>query len=325
MKGFLFSICVLSLLVECIGAGKAYYILFEDDITSSAWPKGFQDYQLFVTGPQNITKQLIQKVKADVPGSLLVAYWDFRDVPLKTGCSTGHVMGDRLGRNCTTSYKCGDGPWSLGIQSIFPKEWALNELHPNGTSSVICTYPGLAGYIPFQKSVDAIVKFMADFFSEVPFDGVYLDGTLRGDLYSKLVASDLKGKTFDCDGDGIPNTIDDAIIQEQAWAPYFMSALRKALGNNRIIIGNSAGAISDSALNGITIEMESCTNDLQCHNALLGQKGVSVDPSVGILWLTHSEAMPPAQQCAKVSQYQKEMPWLLAGTDFFDGSHVVCT
>ena len=35
-------------------------------------------------------------------------------------------------------------------------------------------------------------------------------------------------------------------------------------------------------------------------------------------------AMPAAQQCKEVAALQAQYPWVQAGTDFFDGSHVVC-
>lgn len=55
-----------------------------------------------------------------------------------------------------------------------------------------------------------------------------------------------------------------------------------------------------------------------------GQLAVSVKPPVGVMWLTHSEVMPPAEQCSRVAALQQQFNFLYAGTDFFDGSHVVC-
>ena len=79
-------------------------------------------------------------------------------------------------------------------------------------------------------------------------------------------------------------------------------------------------------LNGITVEAESCRDSKVCYSALRAQRDVSFDPSKSesVLWLTHSELVPPEKQCALVADIQQQMPWVLAGTDFFDGSHVVC-
>jgi hypothetical protein len=34
--------------------------------------------------------------------------------------------------------------------------------------------------------------------------------------------------------------------------------------------------------------------------------------------------MPADEQCAQVARMQQMMSWVQAGTDFFDGSHIVC-
>ena len=76
-------------------------------------------------------------------------------------------------------------------------------------------------------------------------------------------------------------------------------------------------------------------------------------PSVSVLWLTHGqcfncctmrkstdfpfvgitplifavvagESMPAEEQCVQVARMQQMMSWVQAGTDFFDGSHIVC-
>ena len=51
---------------------------------------------------------------------------------------------------------------------------------------------------------------------------------------------------------------------------------------------------------------------------------VGASPAVGVFWLTHAEAMPPAEQCARVRAMQEALPWMRAGTDFIDLSHIVC-
>jgi hypothetical protein len=65
---------------------------------------------VFIASPQNMTKELIAKVKHDVSGSKVVAYWDFGEIPImgrtQEECPfcKGHIMGDRPGRNCSTTY-----------------------------------------------------------------------------------------------------------------------------------------------------------------------------------------------------------------------------
>eukprot|EP00966_Prymnesium_polylepis_P051318 1187721-Prymnesium_polylepis.2 len=40
--------------------------------------------------------------------------------------------------------------------------------------------------------------------------------------------------------------------------------------------------------------------------------------------MTHSNTIPAAEQCKLVAELQRKYPWVQAGTDFFDGSHVTC-
>jgi hypothetical protein len=124
--------------------------------------------------------------------------------------------------------------------------------------------------------------------------------------------------------------VKEALAQYSAWAPALVARLRARLGPGALMLANSAGPLSDSNLDGITIEMEACLDVRACTDAMLGQAAASAAaarpgsaPS-SVFWLTHAEAMPPPQQCNNVSAWQAAYPWILAGTDFFDGSHIVC-
>jgi len=130
---------------------KAFYILFANQVEDPTWPKGYEEFSVFIVQPQNMTSELVQKVKTTT-GAKVLAYWDSLHIPIKAGCSTGHVMGDKPGRNCTTSYPCGTGEYSTAISQMFPPKYALNMINSNGTLTVMCTYPGLATYIPSQDS-----------------------------------------------------------------------------------------------------------------------------------------------------------------------------
>jgi len=167
--------------------------------------------------------------------------------------------------------------------------------------------------------VDILVRTVQD----NGFDGVYLDGTLNALMFANGIASALSKVSFDSDGDGLPNTVAQLIDQYVAWSPYFMASLRTRLGNSAIIVGNSAGSLSSPSLNGLTVEMESCLDLPSCMNALEGQQAVGVSPALSVLWLTHSESLPPQQQCARAQAIALKLPWVQIGTDFFDGSHIV--
>jgi len=284
---------------------------------------GYEEFSVFIVQPQNITSGLVQKIKKTT-GATVLAYWDSIHIPIKVGCSTGHVMGDRPGRNCPTSYPCGAGNYSTTINYIFPPNYALNMINSNGTNSIICDYPGLATYIPSQDSANIIANFLSDVILDTQMDGIYLDNSVDVQLLEATFVPLLEKIDFDCDGDGKKNTIKEFLMQYQAWAPSVAFQLREKLGPNAIILGNSAGSLSNPVFNGITLEMESCLDTKVCTDALLGQYSVHPNGALSILWLTHSEVMPPAEQCQLVAQWQAQMPWIFAGTDFFDGSHIVC-
>ena len=96
------------------------------------------------------------------------------------------------------------------------------------------------------------------------------------------------------------------------------------LGPNPLIIANSAGRNPDKNLNGLTIEMEACLSYTDCTSALQENFDVGAKPTVSALWLTHGESMPAEQQCATARRVAQEMPWVQMGTDFFDGSYILC-
>jgi hypothetical protein len=307
----------------------AYYILFDYDVEAPSWPKGFEQYSLFVASPQNMTSTLVDKVRRTIPGSKVVLYWDSQDVPIRHGCSSGHVMGDKPGRNCSTSYRCGKGKWTDEINKVFESRLALRQLHDDGRDpTVICTYPGLARYVPCRESVEIVTKLITRWVTETAFDGVYLDMSLRSSLYATVAREQLPqfGKV-DANGDSRPDSLDDIIDQYVAWRPVLSHELRTRLPSH-IIIGNSAGALSDPSFSGLTIEMEACTDLSRCADALVAQHEASSAlsaPQNSIMWLTHAESVPPKVQCERLARLQKELPWVMGGTDFFDGSHIVCS
>lgn len=67
--------------------------------------------------------------------------------------------------------------------------------------------------------------------------------------------------------------------------------------------------------------VDACADALSAQHAATTAYGRE---SLSVLWLTHAESMPPAEQCAQVARVQKQFGWVQAGTDFFDGSHIVC-
>lgn len=305
---------------------RAYYILSMDDLSSPTWPAAFASYSTFIVQPLNFTRAMVDKVRTDIPGSRVLAYFDSQDIPIKSGCSTGDPMGDKPGRMFP-----GDGPYYEALRDAFPAKWAVYQLPANGDAvDTVCLYPGLAAYFPMADSVAALAKFHFDItFEGQPagptgrWDGLYLDNQVAtaAERVSELSAL---GVPVDTNGDGKPDSAADTLKQWLTFRPQYTRALREAIGPQGVLIGNSAGALGDPALNGITVEMEACQEWSTCLDALEGQHAVSVEPAASVLWLTHSEEMPASKQCSLVSAAQKQLSYVAAGTDFFDGSHIVC-
>ena len=341
-------------------ARNAFYILFANQVPdNSAWPTVCQnngagpqgnecvnitDYAagVVILSPQNATPAVVAAIKAAAPGASVLGYFDFGGMPylnasagaplnISCACCTGHVMGDLPGRNCSTTYACGAGTFTTALAAAMPPTTfvARLDLAP-GRRELQCGYPGLAAYVPSSATAALIADFVADFFTRAGLDGAYLDGFLSSAVRAKGVAEACgaaPGAACDYNGDGKPESPAEALAQYTAWAPALVARLRARLGADAVILANSAGALSDASLSGLTIEMESCLDAGACTDAMLGQAAVTATlgraPS-SVFWLTHSETMPPAQQCAEVAAWQAAHPFILSGTDFFDGSHVVC-
>jgi hypothetical protein len=152
---------------------QAFYIIFDDQINNSTFPDtvcqnnggGDQGNQCvgpmnkvykngaIITQPMNITVEHINRLHKSIPGSIVLAYWCFDCIPIYTAdeCSTGHIMGDKPGRNCSTTYQCTDGhtpKFNKMVNDAFPKSWAQTNLVNN---TIHCSYPGQAYYVPFKE------------------------------------------------------------------------------------------------------------------------------------------------------------------------------
>ena len=129
---------------------------------------------------------------------------------------------------------------------------------------------------------------------------------------------------FDSDGDGLPNTIAQLEAQFKEFHPQFSHQLRTKLGPEAVILGNAIGRVADPNLNGITIEMLRCADNLTaCGELFQLQEKVAAKPSMSVMWLD-SQSVSAAEQCHIVAHVRESCPFVLPGTDFYDGSHVVC-
>ena len=367
----------------------AYYILWKAMLAGPDWPSAFLPYSggVIIMDPFNVTKEDIAQIKAELNATVLM-YFDTTDIAVpatdgvcaandancnsKFPCSTGGP-----GLCCTTfdcdrfknAKLCPADSFYHGLSQVFEVDWTVNLLE-NGTRRPLCKYYFGPVFVPFQKSIDALVPYVASWVKKIGFDGLYLDEFFPSASIA-LPLPLLQNRQFDADGDGKPETVaavptpaingvaliaidaaiaqifirymmiaspsicvcvayfcpEQVVQQFQQFQPKLVSGLRSALGQHAIIIANTVVGQHSSALNGLTIEMEACTgsNYDRCVATLIAQHNVSVQPAFAILWLTgESASNPAATQCARVAQMQAQLPWVLVGTDFYDGSHVVC-
>jgi hypothetical protein len=264
---FALSISVITSDPATLLRTQAFYIMFQEQIQSAQFPSkvclddgdgpygdqcvGPMDdvYKggVIVVQPINMTGADVQKLKSSVPGSMVLAYWCLNCIPIRPAhtsvcpCCTGHIMGDKPNRNCSTSYHCAESSlYQSLINEAFPAALARNQLFPNGSSAATCIYPGQAYYIPCAASVKALAPMLASVVSEAGFDGIYIDNYIHPDVFNP--PHDPPGLLFDYDGDGLPETRDEAIAQYREYAPAFSSALRSLLPEGSVLLGNSAGA-----------------------------------------------------------------------------------
>jgi len=73
---------------------SAYFLLNYEDLTSPTWPSDYLQYSIFIASPTHMTAELVNKVRTDVPGARVLAYFDSIDIPVVEGCSTGSPMGN---------------------------------------------------------------------------------------------------------------------------------------------------------------------------------------------------------------------------------------
>jgi len=249
-------------------------------------------------------------------------------------------MGDKAKppRVCETPeqpyYLCGPSEWQDSIQSSFSSKLMARLLCPSKSPQIICQYPGLAAYFFTKETADAAVDLISLYVSVLNFDGVYLDGYLNAqiryqvtlDLYSK---HNISGCGIDVDGDDMPESIQEANVQGIGWGQYMVSKLRRTLGKEKIIIGNAGGVNSDPLLNGITVEMEYCTDESICSSAFLSSQqstlasGIVSNP-ISVAWLKDPVTFPPDKQCAFAKSLHNKYPWVSIGVDIFDGEPVFC-
>jgi hypothetical protein len=313
---------------------RAFFILFTPMLDSPDWPSKYEEYRggVIVMNPFNASKEAVQKVRDDL-NARVVMYFDTVNIQIKaqgrclgstankicsntatdwTRCASG-AMPCCYGYNCNAynTTTCPEDDYARALWKVYKPEWAVNQLTQGQPDTPICRYGKgpLACYSAASNA--ALVPFLADWLVGHGYDGVYFDQYFKG-------WSTKFPYPVDTDGDGTADTLAETQKQYNLYRPQFSAALRKALGPDAIMIANSGLGQVDASLNGLTIE--ACDNAANCMKSFSAQAAVAHKPSLSVMWLKGSD---PAE-CANAKELRMKLPYLLEGTDFYDGTHVVC-
>ncbi len=177
-------------------------------------------------------------------------------------------------------YKGFSNPYNDGLTAAWDSsKFCIVELD----SAKVMRVAGDVQWCPRQASVDSLIRVVADSaYGKVAWDGMYLDECTKD--YPSYKETILGSTNFDCDGDGVADSKAKLRAQWHTWQPYLTTRLR-AISGSKVLIGNSAGALGDPSLNGITIEDVggggSFLDSTAAIAALSAQKAVSRLPFVG--------------------------------------------
>jgi hypothetical protein len=215
---------------------------------------------------------------------------------------------------------CPADDFSRALGGVIRDEWAIRRLPADGTPPVpVCWYGFGPVHAHSAASIASLAPFVASWATRRDFDGVYIDELFAQSPGEHYLFKYPPGTEFDADGDGKPDSLAAIKAQNDRYRPAFTARLRAALGPGAILIANTAGGIADPALNGLTIEDQEGSQE-----KLVGwfeaQAAVAHAPPLGVLWLKSGSAT----ECASAAKLRARLPWLLEGTDFYDGGHVVC-
>jgi hypothetical protein len=302
-------------------SGRAFYALHVADLSAPGWPSHFQHYDLFIAS-LGFSEKDIKKVKEDVPNARVLAYTDWSWAYVDAGCS--HADGPKHSHFNFTSY--------------FKQSWAITDLN---TGEPVCPFGpvdstapkpvwGVAATVLMKESADALARWHSEVTLAGGYDGLYIHNwhaSFSASWGKSLLA--LTNGSFDCNGDGKPDTLTTLQAQYSAWKPYYSMQLRRVLGDKLLLANTGNVAEADASLDGQTIEFEWCATSRggvrACEAALDAQHAVSLAQgngreAISVMWLTEANNVAAVVQCRELLQLQSTRQWLLGGTDRSDKS-----
>ena len=266
-----------------------------------------------------------------------------RCAPSSSTPTAGAVVARILHRYINAGCSHADGPrhTHFNFTSYFRTEWAITNLRtglpvcPFGPVSAANPRPvwGVAATVLMRESADALARWHAEVTLPAGYDGLYIDNwhaSFSPTWARSLV--ELTNGSFDCNGDGLADSVESLNAQYSAWKPYYSMKLRQVLGDELLLLANTGNvAEPDPSLDGQTIEFEWCADVRggmrSCEHALDAQRAVSLaterraaHQASSAMWLTEANNVPAEVQCRELTQLQVGRPWLLGGTDRSDKS-----
>jgi hypothetical protein len=250
-------------------ADRAFFEFQASHLRSLGWPEAYQAYELIVCNPA-LEQWQVDEIRRGVPGVTLLAYTDVQDAHI------GLWPRSAYWRALTAAFDS-----TLCIQDLENERtiriWGHDVDDPESG--------GLPAFVMSREAADILVEFHRDVTLQVEWDGFYLDvcNPEFPPWRKKLILA--QTSSFDIDGDGSPDRMEDVDAMYREWRPYFTTEMREMVGADRVLIGNSNGPLVDPALNGIALENvgEWFTVE-EAREFMLNQKPVSVEPFMGAVW-----------------------------------------
>lgn len=245
---------------------EAYFILHATDMLRAPWPDAYAKYSLFV-GSGSFSAFDVARAHW-FKDTKLLAYQSAKDVGVAAGFS---------------------GQYWIDLAAVFDTTWCIIDLDADECVRMTAQQPA---WIPTQESAEVLAEFHRNTTMALSgWDGMYIDEATA--TYPAWRVAELPAN-FDCDGDGLPNTVQQLQDQWATWMPYFLEQMRGAVGAE-ILVANTAGTYAQDCLNGTTIEGigDTITEEDAVASFEL-QRSIGTDPFLGIAWITEELERQPS-------------------------------
>jgi hypothetical protein len=268
---------------------RAFFILQHADLSSPQWPAAFQEYCIFVCNP-SLRAEHLDVVRRDMQDSILLAYMNVQDI------SIGIYPNDTYYQALTAAFD----------ESLCIRDLATGELFSFYRDTSGASVPA---FIVQQQSADILVEFHRTVTMATDWDGIYIDLCTREFPRYRQVALLDRAPSFDFDGDGAADSLQELLDAYRVGRTYFTTRMRETFGASFVLVGNSGGALDDPALNGITLEGvgDRAMTVEQARSHLLSQQEVCVEPFTAVLWATTVLSAGPSLELCR------EMPGVAYG------------